>query len=249
MASKPVSFIRYGEESDKSFEEAKAAVNKRKDKQKRFWMKPGISRKIIFLDDGAPEIIEHVITPNGDFSQEWYDTCVGAALGCPHCKAKKPTRQIWVYSIIDTTKYTNREGKEIAYKRMLLCVPRGIQEILKTKKKEYGRLAGYCFTVSRSDDKSARCGNDFSIVLREGKLLAANLERLKTQYAAEIEPFDYRVEFLPSHMGAGSHSETMDDDDFNSDEETAAAAQPPAAQAGQSVSPAAKPKVEDDMPF
>jgi hypothetical protein len=243
MSEKIPSYLRFGEAADKSFEQAKAGMEKRKDKQKRFWMKVGKSVKLIFVDDAAAECMEHVITPNGDFTMEWYDTCIGVANGCPHCKAKHPLRQVWMYTVIDTTKYQRQDGTEIVNAKKLLCVPRRIQETLKAKKKEYGKLAGYCFTVTRPDDKSPRCGSDFSIVLKDGQLRSVNFDMLKTR-GVDVDPYDYVKEFRPSYMGEIGTDDFSDDDvDFTSGQTAGASG----ADASKGSKEPAKP--EEDLPF
>lgn len=263
MQTSGPTWLRKGEAAEKSLEVASVGIKKRKDKEKRFWLKQENSTKIIFLDENPAEIFEHVIRPNGDYAQEWYDTCIGLENGCPHCKAERPQRQVWIYSVIDTTKFTKKDGTVIQNEKKLLCVPRRIQEMLKGKKKEYGGLAGFCFTVSRPDDKSPRCGGDFSIVLREGQLKKVNFEKLKSQ-GVDIMPFDYEAEFLPSYMAQLGGDLDLDDggDVFDGPDSSSSAVVAPQVQPAQAVapivqtSPPAKPAVvqqakpaEDDLPF
>jgi len=129
-------------------------------KVSRFWLKPGTTREIVFLDDTRFGVHEHKIK----VSDKWESyTCSGE--GCVLCAHRTPKSYQEMYSILDLTPYLDKSGKEVKMTRRLLAVGKQVADILSKRREDLGgSLFGKKFKVSRLGEKSASCGNDWSNV-------------------------------------------------------------------------------------
>lgn len=149
-------------------ETAKDVTNN--DKQRRFWVPKDGTQSIIFLDnfDWRSEIsgenvpvvpfalYEHQVQVDGDFRNPHFFTCSGR--GCPLCQAKYTKKRVSLLSVLNL--WTDKEGKARATKQILPMFD-GTALLIEGKKEKKGNLRGLKYSVSRTEDKSPRVGNDY----------------------------------------------------------------------------------------
>jgi hypothetical protein len=140
----------------------------------RFWMPQGTEKKIIFLTDAdqCPVLWEHQFQVHGDWKN--WATCL-KTLGkeCPICRHAEVNKGQFArykgvfFTVIDTSKFTGRDGVEKSNLRKLLVAKQQTAEKLKKRAEKIEAkhslgLRGALFEVTRtSADKSCNVGDDF----------------------------------------------------------------------------------------
>jgi hypothetical protein len=129
----------------------------------RFWLKPGTSRQVVFIDgaDDGARLKEHNLTINGTFGNAF--TCLMGIdpRGCPLCamalrrKGHRDAGNVYgvaYYTVADLTPYTNKEGKVFPLTLMLLACKKEMLSKFSTMRKEMfgGSLLGRRFLAMRS---------------------------------------------------------------------------------------------------
>lgn len=176
--SKP-SWLMSGEAAQKVAQEHKDAADERKadrDKSWRFYMKPEASARIFFLNgdlvtEGLQKgsfdvefVEEHAVKPHGSKVPKFY-VCVSRTETCPLCESGNFAAFVGLFAIIDTTVFTNKEGKKFQNKKKILAAKgQSIKKLAKKAQMAGGSLAGVVMDVSRSDSRSATVGDEFEIV-------------------------------------------------------------------------------------
>jgi hypothetical protein len=131
---------------------------------RRFWLKVGASKEIVFIDDSPFCIWEHSWRV-GDDKNFQYATCISKINpeGCPGDAAKGVQKAEYIghYTIVDVTGYVSKDGKEHKYELVELSPKTKVLNKLKAKKEAKGSLVGQLFQVLRTDDNSASTGDDF----------------------------------------------------------------------------------------
>lgn len=169
-----VSWLKTGEESAKIAAQEKIAAEKRKDetgKAYRFFLKVKEERKILFVDGQLskhgvllpPRLYEHTV----NFAGEWINvpcpeqTNPGQGEKCPICEGRDRADLVSLFTVIDLTPYTTKNGVSIPYSRKLYVAKQQVFEMLNKFAVALGKggLRGQVFQVSRSTDKSARVGD------------------------------------------------------------------------------------------
>jgi len=178
----PAWFSQGNDDLDKFFPERVPGESTGKYPAFRFWLKPQIEAKIIFLDDQAFRFHEHKLFMNGKMS---HYTCLGQlGQSCPLCDAAEtqPDTEITIkakpvvaYTILDLTPYTNKQGAVVQHsKKLFVCgeqsskklqisrnnmiqrdVEKGISE------EEHPGLVAAKFSVARTEQKSPNTGDSF----------------------------------------------------------------------------------------
>jgi hypothetical protein len=124
----------------------------------RFWLNKDTSKEVVFIDDARFGVFEHRVQVNGKW--ETY-TCAGA--DCLFCTYKKSRYYTEYYTIIDLTRWVNREGKEVRTTRRALGAGKEAAQLLEKRRVDLGgSLAGKKFKVSRFGDRGTSVGNDWS---------------------------------------------------------------------------------------
>lgn len=216
---------------DAGYEQAKQYQEEQKSKYgpSRFFLKPGKSAKLTFLDSGGFYNMEHSLKINGKWGH--FFTCRAEFSECPLCESpslnSKPS-YVCAYTVIDHTGYTDKDGKEHKnVKRLLVVKPRVMDKLARRKQSMEGDLTLGCFEVSRDSADECSTGEDFSFLKR---LTVEELTKVMPQglknpdgssMTAEqwLQPFDYMKLFAPKSveelrsiagtgapMGAGSTS-------------------------------------------
>lgn len=184
-------------EGRRGYEEVAKKEVEHEERQKnyvnRFWLPPETSAKIIFLDDNPPIIEEHQLKLNGDW-KNWF-TCL-RMLGepCPLCDTLQDNPYtVGFYTIIDTTSWTDKNGKEHKNERKLFAAKFKTLQQLKRLSAKRGNLAGCVFDVYRGTKDDPNTGNQFDF---EGRLEKEQVKALNE----DITPFDYATLIAPKSM-------------------------------------------------
>jgi len=197
----------------------------------RYWMPKGSEKNVIFLTDGnaAPVLWEHQIRLGGKWTN-WCSCVRPLGVKCPVCdwadthSGDFRRYKGMYFTVIDTSKFTDKSGVERGNLKKLLCAKKDSAEILKRKYvscvERGDGLRGAMFKVYRANsDKSAAIGSDFEFIkmvdmaaikdateLDYAKLLTPNPEqaqRMMDAVAAERVGGDAAPAAAPASEGAG----------------------------------------------
>jgi hypothetical protein len=136
----------------------------------RFWIPTGQSREIVFVDAVPAVFKEHQYRTSGSW-KNWL-TCSSPLMSdgdlAPCCTTIKEPYQVAMFTIIDCTGWTDKNGKSRQYEIKVL--PAKYKTAMKLKRKnadlvqEGKSLAGRLYKVVRDTDKSAAVGDDYEFV-------------------------------------------------------------------------------------
>lgn len=135
----------------------------------RYWMPKGSEKRIVFLTE-EPKIIyyEHQIKIGDSYRN--FATCMAmSGKPCPLCDMDVQKYQAAAFTIIDTSKFQDKEGKEKKNTKRLFIAKNNTWEKLVRqyrRRKEAGeKLRGAAYLVARGkDDKSPSVGEDFEFI-------------------------------------------------------------------------------------
>lgn len=161
----------------------------------RMWLKPGESRRIVFLDDKPVSIWECSLRING----KWGNF---VQLHTPEAQALaerfgQRAYYATIFTVLDRSEYKDKKGVIHSDQKRLLVVRPAIAKMLKEKRDRWRGLVGKEVIVSRKNDKNdPSSGSDFELALNaEGSALKPDLSKVK-----DITPFDYEAIFQPLAM-------------------------------------------------
>jgi len=133
-----------------------------------FWLKPGEGNKkpIIFLDDDPASFSEHAFKIKGEkFPSP--RTCIRPMYPeDPVCCIELGPMNAYpvgYYTIINCSSFIDKKGTKRQYEIELLQAKMRTLKKLKARKQSKTSLVGLVFMVTRTDDKSPRCGDDFDV--------------------------------------------------------------------------------------
>lgn len=191
---KKTSFLNKGADAARVFQEDEArAEAARENGAFRFFIpKKALNDdfRITFLDgdlteDGrldVPNMYEHGINHNGRFQQF---VCVNHEEPCPMCEAGDKPSLVHLFTIIDHSEYTDKNGNVHKDERRLYAVKKTAMKSLMKLAEKRGGLTGSTFDVSRTGEKEPATGNMFDFQSKATKA------ELKKAYGDNAEPFDY----------------------------------------------------------
>jgi hypothetical protein len=148
--------------------QARKEAKEKFNKLRRFYVKPGTTTTITFLDgpvypDGSefPFIFkEHQLNLNGSW-QNWF-TCLGG--DCPICESGSKSSTVSAYTIIDHSQWSDKRTGEVHKDelKLFVCKMGTHEKLVRKMAKQGGTLHGKTFEVSRGmGDQSAAVGDDF----------------------------------------------------------------------------------------
>lgn len=163
----------------------------------RFWLKGGDSGEIIFLDEAGFAFWEHEIKIAGKWTVV---TCLRGVdpKGCPMCKHFGNGHRyiVSLRSIIDNRPFEMKNGEARDWSRKLLATKDRTNKIIERRRKTRGTLVGSKYIVTRTDGKTARCGDDFEFI-EEVDLSQFQYEDQQSKEMKQCEAYDYAVIFAP----------------------------------------------------
>lgn len=141
----------------------------------RFYLKDDEEARITFVDGDLsdegylcpPRFYEHNLQQNGRFGNFFVcpqETHPESGQKCPICEEGDRPALVALFTVIDHREYENKDGKVIKDQvRLLAAKPHSFDMLNKLASKK-GGLAGTTWDVTRSGDKSASIGSNFSFV-------------------------------------------------------------------------------------
>jgi len=169
--------------------------------QRRFWLKVGTERDIIFLDnfklmteragrecEAVPFIVaEHQLDIDQDWHKRKFVTCVGS--GCLCCEKKMKKVSVGVLSVLDVTPFTDQGGQKITRpeKKIFAAVSNALVLLNAKRAKRDGNLVGCRYSVARHEQRTPRVGGDFEFVEKH--------DDLKAKYPGlNLDPYGFSAE-------------------------------------------------------
>lgn len=132
---------------------------------RRFYLKAGQSKDLVFIDDIGFEIWEHNLKINGKWGN--FFTCIGSQNGCPFCLAKKPRNYVNFFTVLDLSGYVNKKGETQGKNQIQLFPARPDVAVIIRREKEIrpGKtLVGASYSLFRTSDKDVGTGSQFSFI-------------------------------------------------------------------------------------
>jgi len=153
-----MSWYSNGYEGMKKEEERAAQANG----PQRFWVKPGDTKHIIFVDDEPFTLYEHNPKINGDW-KNWITCGQGISDNVPCCEVLGPASRYFIgyYTVIDCSEYMDKKGNKHSYEVKLLGAKMKTLKKFRRKKEDKGSLIGRKYKVTREDGKSPSVGDEF----------------------------------------------------------------------------------------
>ena len=186
-------------EREKRAEAAREAQNG----PRRFYIKPGTSGDVTFLDDDGFFFTEHNIKINGKYGN--FFTCRADFSECPLCESGDRPSSVAAFTVIDHSSWTSPvTGKTYQNQKKLLIAKQSVVKKLMRRRTELGTLRFQCFRFSRDNVKECSTGEDIThrATLTEEKLTAI-MKKRPPQDLPESEwftPFDYVKLFSPKSV-------------------------------------------------
>lgn len=227
-----------------------------------FWLKPGEEKEILIVDSEPTPTQMHKIK----HGQNWQDTktyvCQGA--NCKHCASGDQSFTQYNMTIIDTKGYFHEGEQKWKGKYESKNLPmyiRSASAMQATAAQAGDNLKGCLVIAKRSGDKAARCGDSFTLRLKDGKIMRYDLQAYKIAvekkmrealkdptWVCDVTPIDYAKAFPKDSEAVSSRggSEAIDLDEempTTEPEDGAGVAESKAATAPTEE------KVDEDVPF
>ena len=194
-----VSFLKRGAEAHKAIKKdmKEAEISASLGGVQGFWLKEGEDRPITFLDgnltaDGlldTSSFNQHQVKMNGKFRNHF--VCVEEDEPCPLCQMGNYATLVSLFTIIDHTPYTDRNGKVHVHERKLFVAKRETMTRLQKLATRHGGLTGWTVNVNRIGDKSPEVGTDFDFLEEQDLSELAAVLKLPPE---GIVPYDYSKE-------------------------------------------------------
>lgn len=189
----------------------------------RFWLSGGDSGNIIFVDDAGFAFWEHEMKVSGYWMQV---TCLRGVdqRGCPLCQhfGRAHRYLVTLRTIIDLRPFDTKDGERREWSRKILATKDRTNKAVERRRKSRGTLVGSQYLVSRNDQKSARCGDDFEFV-KEVDLSQYKYEDQQSKKMIQVEPFDYGRIYAPAEFGVAKEliveAEVVDEEAGDQDRE------------------------------
>jgi hypothetical protein len=199
----------------------------------RFWLKPGNSAKVTFLDTEGFYFHEHELQINGKWGN--YFTCLKDFSECPLCDSGEKPGYVCAYTVIDHSEYESKNGKIKNQKKLLIARPAVINRLARRKETLEGNLTYGLFLFTRDSKDECRTGEDIEFIKR---LKAEDLKKFKPKDSKEtdedwLKPFDYMKLFQPKSVEelrkVAGQAPPIGSDDYGKDASPTGAAIPPEA--------------------
>jgi len=199
-----------GKDGEAALEEAqKKAAAAREGLLRRLYLPADASCYITMLDDLVSPydyempftFWEHQLYRNGSW-KNWY-TCIqgmkhpdtGKSMSCPLCESGDKPAFMAAYTVIDHSKWSDKQGNEHEHEVKLFVAKSAVQKILLRRKEKFGAWKGWYGEVMRLSSDSPNTGDQFEW---EKQLKPADLKKLTGGKFKDFpEPPNYIDVFAP----------------------------------------------------
>ena len=191
-----ITFLKRGKEAQEAHVKAdvEAEIRSKQRGPRRFWV-PKDGESIITFLDGAltPEGLLDVVSYNEHrkfLNGSWrnYFPCVAAQEPCPICQEDNQATLVTLFTVIDHTKWKDRNGKTHQNERKLFVAKRDTVKRLQKMAAKRGGLIGWRVSIGRVGDRSPEVGTDFDFVEKVDLKAMGKELKLKPD---DLKPFDY----------------------------------------------------------
>lgn len=221
-------FLKKGAAAHKLIDKAEAETEARRaaaqNSVRRYWIPEGKEGQITFLDGGLDDsglldttaFWEHNLKLGGHW-RNWFP-CTQVEEPCPICEGGENPYLVSLFTVIDHSEYTDKNGKTHKNERRLFAAKRETFRRLQKIAAKRGGLTGITFDVSRTGDKSASVGDTFDFVEKRTLNAIAKAYSLTKE---DVQPFVYDdvIEYRDAKalrkagFGAGGVNGDGDEDD------------------------------------
>jgi hypothetical protein len=129
----------------------------------RIWMPPGVAKQVVHIDDEPFCCHEHNPKMGGNF-RNWF-TCIRDVhpdnAVCCQMLGDKSRYYTGFLTVVDCSKWQDGRGSWHQYEMRLIQYKMRSLKKLRRKKEDRGTLVGTLWTLTREDDKSPTCGDDW----------------------------------------------------------------------------------------
>lgn len=149
-----------GKDSFEKKDQLDVAAKMRKEKfASRFLIKPDEEAVVVFVDERAFAINEHVRW-TGKMTQ-YVTCCKDFDPPCPICDAGEHSMFTVYFTVIDTRKFTRKDNTEVKNRKVLIPIKGSAIKRLRELQKEKGSLTGLAVKIKRYTKDEPNCGSDF----------------------------------------------------------------------------------------
>lgn len=165
----------------------------------RFFLKPGASAKVTFLDTEGFYFHEHMIQVNNKWTNY---TCLRDFSECPICDSGDRPGYVCAYTVIDHSRYEGKNGIVQNTKKLLVVRPAVMNKLARRRETLEGNLAYCVFLFSRDSKNECATGEDIEHVKRVNPQELAKVCNTggKLSDADFLKPFDYMTIFAPKSV-------------------------------------------------
>ena len=165
----------------------------------RFFIKPGNSAKLTFLDTEGFYFNEHNLKINGKWGNHF--TCRKDFSECPLCDSGDRSGYVCAYTVIDHSEYETKNGRKVKNQKKLLVVrPAVMNKLARRREALEGNLTYGLFLFSRDKKEECATGEDIEFIKR---MEQSNLLKFKPANMSDEEflaPFHYMKLFAPKSV-------------------------------------------------
>lgn len=164
----------------------------------RFWLKPGNSAKVTFLDTEGFYFNEHELQINGKWGN--FFTCMKDFSECALCDGGHKSGYVCAYTVIDHSEYETKTGGKVKNQKKLMIVrPAVMNKLARRRETLDGDLTYGLFLFSRDSKDECRTGEDIEYIKR---LNPKDIVKFKPKDSKDtdeefLKPFDYMELFKP----------------------------------------------------
>jgi len=196
---------------------------------KRFFLKPGKSAKVTFLDSAGFGFLEHRLSIDGNWNN--FFTCLRDFSECPLCDSGDRPSYVVAWTIIDHSVFVSEKtGKEYKNQKKLLVAKRSVvSKLFRRKESLENDLTMGLLSFHRDGYKESACGEDIEVIRKLTKEELLKFKPPEVDEKAWRTPYDYMELFKPQSVdelrrivgeappvGSFSLSDKSDDDTLDS---------------------------------
>lgn len=173
---------------------------------RRFYLPADTVAKVTFLDTPSFFLMEHNLKINGKFQN--FFTCIQDVETCPLCEDGNNASYIVAGTVVDHSKWTDKEGHEHQHEKKLFVAKGNARaKVLRQIDKHDGNIAWWMYELARGNgQRECNTGEDMESIKNIGKVafVAWAKKNIKLPKDTTLEeflaPFDYEKIFAPKDV-------------------------------------------------
>jgi hypothetical protein len=163
----------------------------------RFFLKPGNSAKVTFLDTEGFYFNEHNLFINNRWGN--FYTCLRDFSECPMCDAGFKPGYVCAYTILDHSKYEGKNGIIQHRKKLLVVRPSVMNKLARRRETLEGNLTLAVLRFTRDSKDECNTGEDIEFAKRLSREDVLKFKPSDSKESDEefLKPYDYMTLFAP----------------------------------------------------